>query len=335
MKERIKWIDVVKGFCLLMICFSHYEFMPDGIRLLIYPTVMYRVPMFIMMSGYLYNEKKCVPFSEYAKRKTRTLLVPYLSLSAIFILLDWNTYLQSGFLGDNLYKVFVVGSGPMKASPLWFLTTLYFTTLLGYWVQKLWSRPAVLFALLAALTGVAWALSVRDMRLPWLMHLLPAAMVFYVGGTVIYKLSGYARAKCSSAGYAAMLILTMGGGISGFWLDLGDFHLNIIHNYVMFYLSPMLFTLSVSLLCSRWNYSYSDTASEAMMWIGKNGMVVLAFHAYMIIIFNLAVRHFGWEETSWAVFAAKTAFIFIPLYVVVVPAFNKYLYFLIGKNKRA
>lgn len=211
MKERIKWIDVVKGCCLLFICLSHYEGIPDYIQPLIHPTAMYWVPMFIMMSGCLYNAKKEIAFAEYAKRKTRTLLVPFVSLSVIFILLDWNTYLQAGSLKENLYKVFVIGSGPMKAAPLWFLTTLYFTTLLGYWVQKLWSRPLVLYGLLVALTGIAWWLSVREIHLPWLLHLLPAAMVFYVGGTIIFKLSNYVRAECSTACNNALLILTFGG----------------------------------------------------------------------------------------------------------------------------
>ncbi|WP_413589423.1 acyltransferase family protein [Bacteroides fragilis] len=122
--KRIIWIDIVKGCLLVFICCSHFGALPQSIALLTKPTATYWVPLFFFLSGYLFHGNN--NFSEYIQKKVRTLLLPYIAFSLIFIIIDWNTYISSvPQIKANLYSIFVAGTGSEKAPPLWFVIVLY------------------------------------------------------------------------------------------------------------------------------------------------------------------------------------------------------------------
>lgn len=83
--KRIIWIDIVKGCLLVFICCSHFGALPQSIALLTKPTATYWVPLFFFLSGYLFHGNN--NFSEYIQKKVRTLLLPYIAFSLIFIIL--------------------------------------------------------------------------------------------------------------------------------------------------------------------------------------------------------------------------------------------------------
>ena len=185
--RRIAWIDVVKGLMLFFICLSHYGGLPSTVHPFVSPTATYWVPCFIILSGYLYDDHRNMSFREHVLRKTHTLLFPYISFCLLFILIDWNTFLHSDTIYDNLYRAFVTGIGVDKASPLWFVLALYITNVAAYWLEKFWKRPLILGALIALLSILSFIFSEYEFNLPLLIHLLPAALVFFVGGTFIRK----------------------------------------------------------------------------------------------------------------------------------------------------
>lgn len=72
--ERIFWIDTLKGILLFLICLSHYSNLPSPFHSLTLPTESYWVPMFFILSGYLYKEGR--DLKNYFHKKNKTLLVP-------------------------------------------------------------------------------------------------------------------------------------------------------------------------------------------------------------------------------------------------------------------
>lgn len=118
-KERILWIDTLKGLLLVFICLSHFGELPDYVTLLIKPTGSFWVPFFFIFSGFLFTPVSNL--ASYIKRKSKTLLLPYLFFSVAFILIDHGTYTDAGSLAVNLQRVFIESIGPAKASPLWFV----------------------------------------------------------------------------------------------------------------------------------------------------------------------------------------------------------------------
>lgn len=101
--QRISWIDTLKGVLLFLICLSHFSNLSYPIKYLIAPTASYWVPMFFVLSGYLYQDKRS--FKNYIHKKTKTLLIPYFFFSFLFLIADPNTY--KNFLGGGYSRKYL------------------------------------------------------------------------------------------------------------------------------------------------------------------------------------------------------------------------------------
>lgn len=97
--QRILWIDTLKGILLFLICLSHYNNLSYPVKYLIIPTSSYWVPMFFVLSGYLYKEGRNL--KKYIIQKNKTLLVPYFFFSLLFLIADPNIYKSDGGGGFN------------------------------------------------------------------------------------------------------------------------------------------------------------------------------------------------------------------------------------------
>lgn len=83
--NRIVWVDVLKGTLLLFICISHFEYVPSVINPVIIQTSSFWVPIFFVLSGYLFVMRKSDTIGSYIRKKNRSLLFPYLFFCVLFI----------------------------------------------------------------------------------------------------------------------------------------------------------------------------------------------------------------------------------------------------------
>ena len=84
-KKRIEWIDVFKGFAIIMVVYGHILFNNKIVNLLY--TI--HLPMFMFISGYLFKKEN---INVNVKRKAKKIIIPYLFFSIIeliyFILIE-------------------------------------------------------------------------------------------------------------------------------------------------------------------------------------------------------------------------------------------------------
>ena len=134
-RERDVAIDFEKGLFLFLIVIGHFWNYPDEIRFLIAPTDLIYVPVFFFLSGYLFNRGK-YSFKDFLARKVKTLLLPYLSFFILFTLLDFNLYSNLKSVLYNSAVFLLYGDGPFKAPPLWFVSTLFSSSIFLYIAQN-------------------------------------------------------------------------------------------------------------------------------------------------------------------------------------------------------
>lgn len=192
-KERIHWIDFLKGTLLILICIGHFGYLPWWISPIVSPTSMFYVPMFFMLSGYLLTVDGRY-FKDFARRKTETLLVPYIFFSVVFIVLDWNSWLHpTTDLLDNLHHCFIQGIGVNKASPLWFVMALFWGELICYPILRKVKILSGLMGVMLVLSVCAFALSEYSIRLTLQIHLLPSVATFMLSGYLLRCLHNKVR----------------------------------------------------------------------------------------------------------------------------------------------
>ena len=136
------WADTVRGFAMVLIILGHTIGYCDSLRpLSIYLSSFY-VPLFFVVSGYLFAPDQRESIPSFMKRKALHILVPYYIFALISLIpftifsVDVQEILQSDRVIDNplLHSLFHIiyasghSGGLAQNSPLWFLPC-YFTVI--------------------------------------------------------------------------------------------------------------------------------------------------------------------------------------------------------------
>ena len=160
MKQRIQYIDLAKGLCILLVVlyhvFKHVHFMPEFVMTI----SCFRMPLYFFLSGLFFKEYE--NFIGFFLRKVNKLFIPF----AFF-------YLVTSFAISNLlYYVFgftvegksVLGLGGLIAfitkekfanGPIWFLWVLFLVNIYFYillnLVKKITSNKKIYPIILAVM----------------------------------------------------------------------------------------------------------------------------------------------------------------------------------------
>lgn len=224
-KIRLRWIDFLKGFAMLVVIYEHTSLYYRQIAMFIVPVAM---PLFFILSGYLSNNPTKLNFSEYCKNKAKRLLIPY-TLYQIFLTVFYTIYnfATSGnfngfgrhiigiFYGRYMFfnKASVSDSSNIffldgMNSVLWFLPAMFFASLVYYLVVKLYEKSGVYgtIAILICLC-ISAACFYLPILLPWSLDTCWILAVFMVFGRFIRKYGDKIKVWLSILAGAAYLVI--------------------------------------------------------------------------------------------------------------------------------
>jgi len=188
-RDSIEWVLIAKGIGILLVVAGH--FYPDtspaywsAIRDLCYS---FHMPLFFLVSGYLYSHGK-YPYPDLIAKKTKRLLYPFLSIAALFSLIK----LAAGRIValDNPVTARTVGAlltDPVHSFMplLWYIHTLFLIFVVYPLLRMQLNTPCILLALLLVNTvaGTDYPVFGR----------VAAYMPFFVCGILLKENSGAAR----------------------------------------------------------------------------------------------------------------------------------------------
>ena len=70
---RIKYIDMLKAVCTILVILGHMSYTPSQVKLLLY---IFHIPLFFFLSGMTLNISKYNSFFEFTKKKIQTIIIP-------------------------------------------------------------------------------------------------------------------------------------------------------------------------------------------------------------------------------------------------------------------
>ena len=82
-KPRKKYIDAVKGFCIILVLFSH----AGGIPFIGVLTACY-MQVYFVIAGITYSDRKEETFGQFTLKKAKRLLVPYAVYGTVLWIAD-------------------------------------------------------------------------------------------------------------------------------------------------------------------------------------------------------------------------------------------------------
>lgn len=181
MAERIDWIDMAKGFGIVLMVVGHMG-IPASLSNWVYS---FHMPLFLFLSGVVFNVDK-YSLKRLVVKRIQQLIVPYLSFSIIVFI--GNYFLNELWLTKNIKSFIIYGN----QSALWFLPVLFLTQLIAYPVIK---RHNKYFNILFLIVVFSLSAIVDDGKrfLPYNLASLPLSLFFFSLGHINKKfvLSGF------------------------------------------------------------------------------------------------------------------------------------------------
>lgn len=337
-QQRFEWVDNLKGIGMILVVLGHaYIPMTENKYIL-----SFHMPLFFLISGYLFNFGKNNNFLFFIKKKIKTLLIPYFSFAFITYFF-WLIVERKFKLGDNnnisiskpligiFYSInqynYMVFDGV-----LWFLTCLFVVEIFFYTINKNITKQRNLMISLVILSIVGYLSSLLlPVRLPWNADVALTAIVFY-GAGFLFK-SNIERVRMKPNKFKIFVIISC-IVINIIFVNINQVVFmfeNQYGNYICFYMASfsgiMVFTI-ISMMIK---------GSKILKFIGTNSLVMLALHQKIYTILSYLIRHiFKLADNSFtnsflwgSIFTILIIIVLVPVTLII----NKFFPVILGKNK--
>lgn len=132
-KKRIEYIDLMKGFCIIMVVLLHCGFFTGKLAIINEYLKLFRMPLYFFLSGLFF--KTYGGFVPFIIKKTNNLIIPYLFFSLLYII--YFTISAHERIDYLSWKYYFFGFIEPYNYPLWFLRSLFISYILYYVLHKL------------------------------------------------------------------------------------------------------------------------------------------------------------------------------------------------------
>ena len=137
-KKREYYIDIAKGIGIIFVMLGHTIVGPSIIKY----TYVFSLPIFIFLSGYLFNLSKFTNFWHFVKLRAKLIMIPYVGfsiISIVFYKFYYNMSIYDYATMTNMLVAFIKATRNQifYNIPLWFLPTLFFIEIMFYLIRKI------------------------------------------------------------------------------------------------------------------------------------------------------------------------------------------------------
>lgn len=286
--KRLNVVDVAKGIGIILVVFAHVNYTPE-ILTIIYS---FHMPLFFVISGMLFQRDKFPGFREFAKRRFKGLIVPYViyemvSIGCLYLAERVYGQWQLFDISKEQYLEYICQivisnwSRVHVNQPLWFLPCLFLVEIIYFFIAKL--RTGFRIPVCVVLVSFGWILesgmlSFDNFLLPWNLDSALFALGFYALGNLLspYIKEGiiwikeyrYKSVFCIELIILISMILFPLAVMNG-KITLGS---KILNNGFLLYLNGVLGTALVFVI------SVLLEKSRFLLFCGRNSFQIMATH---------------------------------------------------------
>lgn len=273
-KDRIEWIDVVKGYGIIAVIVGHIS--TPFVTVWVYT---FHIPLFFFLSGYLFNTN--YSFDYFLSRKVKSLLIPYfcLSVPVLFHELVFNN--GKGFGWNDIFSESMKVVFQKRFTPLWFISSLLGANILFYFInrylKKYWFKWCVVL-FFVAIVLLCW--SKDEGPFYWNLDISLFVMPFMLIGLQLHDV-GILKGGCSRVIISSLSVFLFGNIVLGAlnYQMTGrktDLYYNDVDIVPISYLAAFCGIMFIILLSRLWLIRW-------VQYLGRNSLLFFAWH---LIVYN-------------------------------------------------
>ena len=316
---RDKYIDYLKGFLIFLVVWGHAYRGQGGFFWLIF---RFHMPLFFIISGYLFNNKR--KFWSFTKHKFNTLIIPYIIYFLIAYILTM-LFINEVSLIDAI-KAFILQGKYLDiifSWSLWYLPFFFFASIIFYPMSKIKDNKWLILitCFLFLLTVPTYKLFDKlfvDEFFPLSLQALPGALGYMSVGLLYNRYKDRIKIPYK---YLAILVTVC------FFIGIGILMVTtksqIIKINTYRYVAGSLLIIPFIILITK------DNHNKIIEYLGKNSLVILGLHSILIHILK---RRGGYDYLLSTKLSSECVFLLVTIFVIfIVCLFNEVNLYL--KNK--
>ena len=332
--KRIKYIDMLKAFCIILVIAGHMGYTPAKVKLLLY---IFHIPLFFFLSGMTLNVEKYNSIIQFFSKKFKVIVIPcFLMNISIFFIKSVILQPQLILKIDILYfiKALILADRMHMYYQLWFLNVLFLAEIVCYFAIKYSNtlyKYLIVFIVLILCGSLGKKLYEMEFWLIWSFDLVPYASIFILSGYVLRKNIDNVKNYFKKLYFIPVLAVSLVCGVYNTRVDL--YYQQI--NSTFLYFVAAFFGIWASFILFK---NIPDI--PILERIGGNTLIYYAYHSPIvlyildIIMEQLAARYTGILVSNYII-AIVELFLAIILCELIAKIINNTFSFIIGKSFKA
>lgn len=334
---RIAWIDNCKAIAIGLVALGHLQtnYMVDEV---IFAFVL---PVFFFLSGYTFSSTATMPFGRMLRKKSQTLLVPYLGFSLILFAFWFFVRRNFGLSGhaadtsvtDALLQIFYGVNSEFFVTPLWFLTCLFVVEVFFWLLLRLRVKTVIAAVVLGLFVFGLYYWTYMDIKhFPhafWNMDQACFYLYFFAVGYTVYRCNLVERVLCPKWKSCAVVAL------SAVVFALAFFVRENVAATWQFLLMQAVMCNAGLLACIALGRLIRE--NSVLNFVGRNSLAFFALHMMVqAILIGTVVKVFGMDVGSLhGSLGICIMLTLISLFALVPVIFfiNRYAAWLVGRRK--
>ena len=332
--NRIAWVDIAKGIGIVLVLIGHIS-QNKNLHYFIYS---FHMPLFFIISGYLYSEKE-----QYVRKKAKSILLPYLLWSIVsflyWVLIERNLRAQNLNPMIPATNILIARGGEdnyIFNVALWFLPCLFVTEVMFNFLKKRIKNIKILSIIILFFSILGYTYSKLNLiRLPFCLDIALIAIGFYFLGYLWKQKIEIAFKQFNNKIWKSyiiigvMTIVTVVVSQINYGMSMNSLKFN---NYFFTYIASISGCLVIYIISNVIN------RNRILEFLGRNTLIIMCIHEpikRILIEVIHKVTNISTEFLRNNIFGI--IFITTILLMVLVPCIyiiNRYFPVLIGKSKK-